>query len=146
MTRPYICSKPCKCGVGAGACRERQDVERELIIIKTGTMKTKKNANKYVDLWKDELPDIIEMLQKAEKGTQQKTLSKAAFDELGHRKKYGFNLEFKNGEICNNIRGSAVARDLKIVLSESLKAKKILQTGHYKINMGIAYCLTITKL
>jgi hypothetical protein len=103
-------------------------------------------TNIYVDLWKSKLPSIIEMLQNAEKGTQQKTLSKAAFDEVGDRKKYGFNLEFESGEVCNNIGGSAVARDLKIVLSKSSEAKKILQTGHYKINMGIAYCLTITKL
>lgn len=113
-------------------------------------MKKQKNTNKnkYVELWEDLLPDIIIMLKKAGPGPQSKQLNEEMFAEVGDRKKsrYGFNLVLHNAELANNIKGSAVARDLADALLDSPEAEKILQAGNYKINMRKKYCLTIQKL
>ena len=74
------------------------------------------------------------------------TMNKKEFSNVGDRKKYSFNLEFKNGIVSNNIDGTAVARDLAKALESSKKVMSCLKSGHYKFNMGKAYILKINKL
>ncbi len=95
----------------------------------------------YVDLWNQHKPKILSALANA--STKQTIeLKEEDFQNVGNRKKYSFNLEFKDGFVSNNIGGSAVARDLARVLENT----SILSTGHYKLNMGIHFILSIQKL
>ncbi len=105
-----------------------------------------KQSNIYVDLWRKHLKSINSKLIYCET-KQFIQLNKSEFISVGQRKKsgYSFNLEFIDGENSNNISHSAVARDLAIVLLSSLTSKKILQTGHYKINMNKDFLLSIVK-
>ena len=72
-------------------------------------------------------------------------LNSEDFNKVGNRINYSFNLELLNGVVCNNISGSAVARDLAQVLENSKEIKEILKDGHFKINMDGQFCLWIER-
>jgi hypothetical protein len=109
---------------------------------------TKQNAHKYVGLWESKLPEIIERLQKAEKGIPSGplTVNKEEFDKAGgERENTSYHFILKMDE--KDVKGKAMAKDLKNVLNESPEARKILQTGHYKImNTAVVYHLTVAKV
>ena len=102
----------------------------------------------YIDLWTSQRKTIREKLERVGASRASIQLNKDDFEDAGKRLKsgYGFNLEFKNGKVINNIGGSAVARDLAAVLTNDSTIKKILATGSFKINMGKDFCLYIQKI
>lgn len=104
-----------------------------------------KESNIYVELWERKLPLIIEKLRKTDKDSTQQEIEMYEDEFGGDRDSYSFNLEIKNGTLFNNIGGSAVARDLHLVLKNSTAAKNILKKGHFKINMGVHFILKILK-
>ena len=109
--------------------------------------KTKNNmasSGKYTDLWTKQRIYIKDKLANATT-KQSIQLNSEDFNKVGNRSNYSFNLEFVNGIVCNNIGGSAVARDLAQVLENSNEIKEILKTGHYKINMDRQFCLWIER-
>ena len=105
-------------------------------------MKTKE---KYNDLWTSARYQILGLLNKAST-LQSVQLNPSEFENVGNRKIYAFNLEFKNGVVNNNIDGSAVARVLARVLLKSNEVLKILKTGTYKIRMDKSFCLWIKRM
>jgi hypothetical protein len=106
-----------------------------------------KRSNIYINLWSKYLTSINSKLNFC--STKQFIqLSKNEFESVGDRKKsgYRFNLEFVDGIKSNNIKHTAVARDLAMVLLKDSTSKRILKTGHHKINMNKDFLLSIIKL
>ena len=104
-----------------------------------------KTSKKYIDLWIAKRKEIKNRLKTAS-GKKLIQLNSDDFRKVGNRKKYSFNLEFRDGIVSNNIGGSAVARDLAAVLINSLEIKNILKSGHFKIRMDKEFILWIEKL
>jgi hypothetical protein len=100
--------------------------------------------NKYLQLWRAITPELIQVLNNY-KGKTSIQLSKSEFESVGDRKNYSFNLEFINGKVSNNISGSAVARDLSIILSEDKITRETISKGHYKFNLDKQFCLWVAK-
>lgn len=105
---------------------------------------TMSSAGKYIDLWTKKREIIKEKL-KVSQTKQYLQLSLDEFNRVGNRQNYSFNLEFVNGIVSNDIRGSAVARNLAKVLESSAEIHEILKVGHFKINMDRQFCLWIEK-
>lgn len=102
------------------------------------------NKHKYQELWRSKIPPIIQILYNYKARTFIQ-LNKSEFDSVGNRKNYSFNLEFINGKVSNNISGSAVARDLSIILSEDKITREMISKGHYKFNLDKQFCLWVDK-
>lgn len=105
-----------------------------------------KNKEKYISIWSKYNVKINEKLQTCTI-KQFIQLNKKEFELVGNRKSsgYTFNLEIINGVVKDTIRHTAVARDLAKVLLKSIESKKILQSGHYKINLNKDFRLSIFK-
>jgi len=121
--------------------------------INTGTTnKTKKeshqriyssaNIHKYEDIWSMVIPDIKDAITSL-KATEIQ-LKKEYFNQVGNRKSYSFNLEFRDGRIANNIGGSAVARDLARVMQNDLEIKALFKDKYVKIRMDKYFVIHIT--
>lgn len=103
------------------------------------------SAGKYIKLWRNYLPRIEQEL--SDISTQKVIqLDSNDFDKVGNRRSYSFNLEYESGIVSNNICGSAVARDLVSVIAESDSIKKLIETGHIKINMDKGFSLHLKKI
>ena len=68
---------------------------------------------------------------------------KEDFIAAGNRKSYRFRLQTENGEVTNNIGGSAVARDLYDVLSANTSFKELAAGRRIVFKMGVEYKLSI---
>lgn len=92
----------------------------------------KESSHKYVELWKSVLPEILCFLADEENEEMKLTLKKELFSEVGNRihSGYTFRLDIQDGYVPTK-EGSAVARDLKIVLDESERFRE------YAINKDI---------
>lgn len=75
-------------------------------------------------------------------------LNKQEFEIYGNRKAsgYTFTLKIIDGRVVNNIKGSAVARDLYDILKGSEKAKSMFKEKNYKITLGKDYILKINTI
>jgi hypothetical protein len=104
------------------------------------------NKSKYVELWERYLPVIIQTLQNCNSNMRHILLNSYEFKLAGNMKNYSFNLEYTDGKVSNNIKGSALARDLATVMEESKSARQIIATGHIKIRMDKKFCLWICKM
>lgn len=84
----------------------------------------KRNTHKYVELWQQVLPRILDFLANGEKSIKLQ-LNKESFISVGNRVNsgYTFHLDIENGVVPTK-KGSAVARDLKSVLDDSKKFKE----------------------
>jgi hypothetical protein len=103
-----------------------------------------KAQGKYVELWRNTLPKIIEILDNYD-SINQIHLDKGEFERAGNRKKYTFNLVITRGKITT-ISNSAVARDLASNITGESSAIEVFSHGTYKINMGIDFILCINKI
>jgi len=104
------------------------------------------NKSKYIELWERYLPSIIQTLQSCDNNMRHLLLNAYEFKLIGNMKSYSFNLEFVDGKVSNNIKGSAMAKDLAAVIENSKTASNIITAGHYKLRMDNKFCLWICKL
>lgn len=102
----------------------------------------------YTPIWQKYRPAILSLLKSSLTEPQEYKLSKQEFETIGGRSSagYGFNLEVKEGIVVNNIRGTAVARDLFEVLKNSPSAKEFMLNNYFKINMTKDFKLKIQSL
>lgn len=100
-----------------------------------------RKSNLYVPLWTACLPKIKEALKNKSKD-RTIPLKKEILDSFGDRKSYTFRLELEKGVAANNIKGSAVARELYAVLSDDLGTKKLL-TGKKVFRLDSSFNLHI---
>jgi hypothetical protein len=96
---------------------------------------------KYILLWSRLLPSILKMLK--QRGSQTQQLNRHDFISVGNRIQsgYTFLLSLKNGQVVNNISGTAVARDLAKVLQEDSPASNWLQTKHFVVKLDGQFVL-----
>ncbi|MDR0874567.1 MAG: hypothetical protein LBN27_14065 [Prevotellaceae bacterium] len=100
-------------------------------------------GGKYIEYWQSNLDLIVSKLKLAHQTVQYIQLKETDFKALGNRKSYTFNLEYSNGNVNNNIKSSAVARDLQTVLDNSDKAKMLLNSACYVLKLDEKYVLSI---
>lgn len=99
----------------------------------------------YTELWKRVCSNLE---QRLERGAGEVTVQLDAheFEAAGNRKKYAFNLEFQDGRVSNNTKGSAVARHLASTLIESPAIMEKVGSGHWKFRLDSDFCFHVTKL
>ena len=88
----------------------------------------------YLEIWQEKLPYINEAITN---GTGIIEMDPDSFFEAGNRGSsgYGFRLDIENGYVPSKA-GSAVARDLKEVLDDSLEFQKLAKNKNIVIRMG----------
>lgn len=93
----------------------------------------------YVQIWEDNVSTIIKFIQE---GGGEKYLDVARFEEVGNRDNYRFRLDIENGNIPVK-NGSAVARDLKLVLDKDKDLKSLAKDKNIVIQMGSKFDLHV---
>lgn len=101
--------------------------------------------NLYTEIWKKVSSDLLDLII-GTKDCASIQLPSETFKEVGNRNNYSFNLEFNNGNVSNNIGGSAVARDLADVILSSSGWKDYLTNRHIKITLDKNFTLHIRIL
>ena len=101
----------------------------------------------YASLWSKYRPVILQMMLAAEKEPQQYKLFGHEFKAVGLREKagYSFLLEVSHGKALNNIKASAVAKDLLQVLQQSQKASQLMREAVYQLSMDKQFILHVAK-
>lgn len=102
--------------------------------------------NLYYPLWLRYLPVIRLQMKNAVNGSKEIKMPKREFEVYGKRKvsDYILNLEISNGKVSNNIKGSAVARDLFDVLNSDDSCRALLADKNYKFDLGKEFILRIS--
>jgi hypothetical protein len=103
------------------------------------------NKSKYVELWRMYLPSIIQTMKNCNYDMRHMLLNPYEFLLIGNMKSFAFNLEYYDGKVSNNIKGSALARDLAAVFEESAEALLLIREGNFKIRMDKKFCLWICR-
>lgn len=100
--------------------------------------------HKYEDIWTNILSDII--LAVEEKTNKYICFNKATFDRAGNRKSYSFRVDLIDNKVSNNIKGSAVARDLARVVNNSSKFRLAAKNKHvvFKLSKDLVLSIEIS--
>lgn len=96
---------------------------------------------KYLSIWQKELPFILSAIKEKK---DPKQLNIEEFQQSGDREKsgYGFRLDIINGTVPTK-KGTAVARDLKEVLDNSIEFRNIAKGKNILIQMGKGFKLNV---
>jgi hypothetical protein len=103
--------------------------------------------NLYASLWSKYRPVILQLMVNSGKEPQQYKLSAHEFKAASQREKlgYSFSLEVSQGKATNNIKASAVAKDLLATLQQSPKASQLMQDADYELSMDKQFVLHVTR-
>jgi hypothetical protein len=101
------------------------------------------SAHKYEDIWAAIIPLIFNAVTNNQ--NTEVHIGKSVFERVGNRKKYSFRLEYINGNVANNIKGSAVARDLNRMLSTEKLFRETFKGKHIIIRLDTQFDLHITN-
>jgi hypothetical protein len=103
--------------------------------------------NFYVGLWNKYRPVILQLMTAAADGPQKYQLFQHEFKATGTKEKsgYTFVLEAANGKAQNNIRNSAVARDLLTVLQQSPRASALMNEAVYAFTLDKQFVLHVNR-
>ena len=100
----------------------------------------------YASLWNKYRPVILKLIIDAGNDPQHYKLFAHEFKAVGLREKtYSFVLEASHGKALNNIKGSAIARDLLQVLQQSQKASELMRNAVYELSMDKHFGFHVTK-
>lgn len=101
----------------------------------------------YTFLWNKYRPVILQLMSAAANGPQQYKLFAHEFKAAGQRERsgYTFSLEASNGKALNNIRGSAVARDLLAVLQQSKRATELMREATYELSLDKNFVFHVSR-
>lgn len=95
----------------------------------------------YEHIWAKEAKSIIPVVRI---GSQSgKPLAGQPFFDAGNRKNYGFKLVINKGKVVNNIKGSAVARDLADVLLPLIAGDEQARNKHFEVKMSKDFYLSV---
>ena len=100
-----------------------------------------KKGNLYVDIWKKALPAILTKLNDGSHSSSI-SLDKKDFIAAGKRQRYTFTLKYNNGQTPRN--GTAVGRDLQMVLSESPEFRRLAANDEIILKFTGKFVLEIT--
>ena len=98
----------------------------------------------YKNIWKGKVATICDAL----KNHREKVcvMNREVFTAVGNRQKYDFRITFENGQVTNDLSGTAVARDLEKALQEDRVFKNLSANRKFKIKMNSDYELLIEYL
>lgn len=102
---------------------------------------TDQNSHLYEHIWQKHMPEILLELTKSR--PRAILLNASDFHKAGDRKRYAFKLELEKNTVSNNIKGSAVARDLLRVLQRNEKFNEVAQANHLIFGMDKDFKLHI---
>jgi len=110
-------------------------------------MNMRLEPNFYVSLWSKYRPVILQLMTAASTGPQKYQLFVHEFKAAGSKEKsgYTFLLEAANGKARNNIRNSAVARDLLQVLQQSPRAAALMTEAVYAFSLDKQFVLHVDR-
>ncbi|HYG17807.1 MAG TPA: hypothetical protein VD816_02720 [Ohtaekwangia sp.] len=103
--------------------------------------------NFYTALWRKYRPVILKLMVAAAEGPQHYQLFVHEFKSAGSKQKggYTFLLEMADGKALNNIKDSAVAKDLMAVLQQSRTASELMTTSTYAFSLDKHFVLHVNK-
>ncbi len=102
------------------------------------------DSNKYVGIWQQVLPAILEVLANGSNMNKRLPLKEDLFKEVGNRKSSGYTFRLDIVD-CNvpSKSGSAVARDLKYVLDNSTEFKQYAKGKNLTIRLDSKFVLHV---
>jgi hypothetical protein len=104
------------------------------------------NGNFYTPLWNKYRPAILQLMVASAEEPQQYKLYGHEFKALNPKEKgYSFTLHAFQGKALNNIRSSAIAQDLLVILEQSKKASELMDKDTYEFTLDKQFVLRVTK-
>jgi hypothetical protein len=100
----------------------------------------------YSYLWNKYRPAILKLMIDSAEGPQQYKFSSHEFRNVNLKEKGGhsFTLKAFQGRAVNNIRASAVAKDLLYILQQSKKATELLETSTFEFILDKQFVFHVT--
>lgn len=101
----------------------------------------------YTYLWSKYRPAILKLMVDSDKGPQQYKFSSHEIKSVnaGQKGSNAFTLKIYMGKAVNDIRTSAIAKDLLLVLQESRKATELAETATYEFILDKHFVLHVTR-
>ena len=101
----------------------------------------------YTYVWNKYRPAILRLMVDAANGPQQYKFSDHEFRRLSPRKKsgYDFTLHIFKSKATNDIRSSAVAKDLLLILQQSKTVWELTEASAHDLMLDSNFVLHVTK-
>jgi hypothetical protein len=101
----------------------------------------------YFFVWQKYRPAILKMMVDAGENPQQYQFSKHEIKSINPKERGGhsFTLRVRSGKSVNDIRSSAIAKDLLLVLQNSRRACELAEGATYELRLDKHFVLHITK-
>lgn len=101
----------------------------------------------YTSLWSKYRPAIIKLMLDSENGPQHYKLSGHEFKALNSKEKnHSFELHAYQGKAVNNIKTSAHAQDLLVMLTNSRKASELMTDIHFEFTLDKQFNLNVERI
>lgn len=107
------------------------DKEKKVEVLTIKTPSAHRGKNLYVEIWENAMSNILGLM---DVGGGEFLLLEETFSKVGNRDSYSFRLDVVDGVIPKK-SGSAVARDLKVVLDDCVKFKTLAKGKNWVIRM-----------
>ena len=101
----------------------------------------------YSFVWQKYRPALLKLMVDSSETPQRYAFSKHEIKSINpkERKGYSFTLKIHKGKSVNDIRTSAIAKDLLLVLQQSRKALELVDTCTYDFTLDKHFVLHVTK-
>ena len=102
----------------------------------------------YTYVWSKYRPAILKLMVDSAGGPQQYKFSNHEFKSINPKEKggYAFTLRVFQGKAVNNIKTSAVAQDLLLILQQSRRALELIEASTYEFVMDKHFMLHVAKV
>ena len=102
----------------------------------------------YTYVWSKYRPAILKLMVDSADGPQQYKFSNHEFKSINPKEKggYAFTLRVFQGKAVNNIKTSAVAQDLLLILQQSRRALELIEASTYEFVMDKHFMLHVAKV
>ncbi len=101
----------------------------------------------YSFVWQKYRPAILKLMVDANESPQQYQFSKHEIKRINPKERGGylFTLRIHKGKSVNDIRSSAIAKDLLLTLQNSRKASELAEAATYEFKLDKRFILHVTK-
>lgn len=101
----------------------------------------------YSFVWRKYRPAILKLMVDSNDSPQQYPFSKHEIKSINPNERggYTFTLKVHKGRSVNDIRASAIAKDLLLVLQQSKRALELVEAATYEFKLDKHFVLHITK-
>ena len=101
----------------------------------------------YSFVWRKYRPALLKLMMDSDACPQQYAFSKHEIKSINPKERagYSFTLRIHKGKSVNDIRSSAIAKDLLLVLQQSRKALELVEVATYEFKLDKHFVLHVTK-